>query len=243
MQKTCIVIPCYNESNRLDLNAFDNFIKNNLSIDFLFVNDGSSDSTLELLEKFMNKNLGRVLVLNLSVNSGKAEAVRQGFLKACENQEYRYVGFWDADLATPLSEIVNFLRQIENEHIQIAIGSRMKRLGANVERKLSRHILGRVFSTFSSIILKLPVYDTQCGAKIFHSKLAFLFHDKFITSWLFDIELLARYRNKYGIKVSLTQILEIPVNEWVEKGDSRLKLKHMLKVPLELINISRKYNK
>lgn len=242
MQKACIVIPCYNESTRLDLSVFNSFIKNYLTIDFLFVNDGSSDNTLDLLEKFRTDNHQRVLVLNLDENSGKAEAVRQGVLEVCKNKEYEYVGFWDADLATPLSEIINFLRQIENQSIKVAIGSRMKRLGANVERKFTRHILGRVFSTFSSIILKLPVYDTQCGAKLFHTELVCLFEDKFITSWLFDIELLARYRNKFGLPATMTQVLEVPVNEWIEKGDSRLKLKHMLKVPLELINISRKYN-
>lgn len=242
MQKACIVVPCFNESNRLELSVFDAFIKNNLTIDFLFVNDGSSDNTLELLQKFKSDKQTRVEVLNLTKNSGKAEAVRQGVLEVCKNKEYEYVGFWDADLATPLSEIINFLRQIENETIKIAIGSRMKRLGANVERKFVRHIMGRVFSTFSSIILKLPVYDTQCGAKLFHSDLVHLFEDKFITSWLFDIELLARYRNKFGVSATMIQVLEVPVNEWIEKGDSRLKLKHMLKVPFELINISRKYN-
>lgn len=242
MQKACIVIPCYNESNRLDLSIFNSFIKNHLTIDFLFVNDGSSDNTLDLLEEFKNDNQSRVIVLNLNENSGKAEAVRQGVLEVCKNTEYEYVGFWDADLATPLSEIINFLRQIENDAIKIAIGSRMKRLGAKVERKFTRHILGRIFSTFSSIILRLPVYDTQCGAKLFHTDLVYLFEDKFITSWLFDIELLARYRNKFGVPATMTQVLEVPVNEWIEKGDSRLKLKHMLKVPFELINISRKYN-
>lgn len=243
MQKTCIVIPCYNESERLTLETFDMFIKAERNIDFLFVNDGSNDRTLQILQKFQTLHPNRVEVLNLEQNSGKAEAVRLGVVCVCEKNIYEFVGFWDADLATPLSEITNFLSQILNRPKYIAIGSRMKRLGAVVERKRSRHLLGRVFSTFSSIILKMPVYDTQCGAKLFSCKLSGLFTEKFITSWLFDIELLARYRNTYGISGALNDIIEIPVNSWIEKGGSKLKLKHMLKVPMELLSIHRKYNR
>jgi glycosyltransferase involved in cell wall biosynthesis len=242
MQKACIIIPCYNEALRLDLNAFDKFINAEHSIDFLFVNDGSTDNTLELLQKFKNQNNARVSILNMPINSGKAEAVRCGVLEICKNKNYEFAGFWDADLATPLSEITNFLYQVKNKPTNIAIGSRMKRLGAVVERKRSRHLLGRVFSTFASLILKMPVYDTQCGAKIFKCDLFVLFEEKFITSWLFDIELLARYRNKFGIQCALNEIIEVPINAWIEKGGSKLKLKHILKVPFELMVIYKKYN-
>lgn len=242
MQKACIIVPCYNESERLDVDVFTQFINNNSSVDFLFVNDGSIDDTLLVIKKIKDTFNQRVDVLNLINNSGKAEAVRLGVLKASERIEYQYFGYWDADLATPLSEIVNFLRQLENTTIKLAIGSRMKRLGANIERKTARHILGRVFSTFASIILKLPVYDTQCGAKLFHRDLVQFFNTKFITTWLFDIELLARYRNSVGLKSTLINVLEIPVNEWIEKDGSKLKLKHMLKVPIELIKIRNTYN-
>ncbi len=242
MQKTCILIPCFNEATRINFDEFDTFILNENNIDFLFINDGSSDNTLALLESFEKKHPLRTSVFNLSQNSGKAEAVRLGVLEVSKKNTYEYIGFWDADLATPLSEITNFLYQINNRKITLAIGSRMKRLGAIVERKRSRHLLGRVFSTFASIILKMPVYDTQCGAKIFRSDYVVLFEEKFITSWLFDIELLARYRNKFGINSALSQIIEVPVNSWIEKGGSKLKFKHLIKVPFELISIYKKYN-
>jgi glycosyltransferase involved in cell wall biosynthesis len=242
MQKICIVVPCYNEALRLDLAEFDRYLRKDTGVDFLFSNDGSTDGTLEILEKFRNANPERVFIHNLKENSGKAEAVRSGLIKICDQGQYEYVGFWDADLATPLEEIDYFFGQLVNAGRKIAIGSRMKRLGATVERKGMRHFLGRVFSTFSSMILKLPVYDSQCGAKIFKSELSVLFSEKFLTSWLFDVELIARYRNRFGIESALNNILEVPVNTWREKGGSKLKLRHMLKVPFELFIIHSKYN-
>lgn len=240
MQKTCIVVPCYNEEKRLDSNEFILFVESNNNVDFLFVNDGSNDDTISVLKKIREGNEERIIIHDLVINTGKAEAVRLGVLKALSFERYDFVGFLDADLATPLSEIVYFLQN--KRDAKIVMGSRMKRLGVKVERKAMRHILGRIFSTLASIILKLPVYDTQCGAKIFDKELVFLFEEKFITKWLFDIELIARFRNKFGVDFSVTNIIEMPVNEWVEKGGSKLKIKHMLLVPFELINIYRKYN-
>lgn len=242
MQKTCIVVPCYNEEKRLDLSAFESFMNNNKDVHFLFSNDGSTDDTKNILTDFCYKHSEKCFLFNMEQNRGKAEAVRCGILKACSENKYEYVGFWDADLATPLTEIGSFLSQLKSTEKKIAIGSRMKRLGATVERKRSRHLLGRVFSTFASIILRLPVYDTQCGAKIFRTELSPLFSEPFITGWLFDVELIARYRNKFGVKSALENIIEVPVNTWVEKGGSKLKMKHMLKVPFELLTIYNKYN-
>ena len=242
MQKVCIIVPCYNEAKRLKLAAFHDFLLHQEQIDILFSNDGSTDETGEILEKFVKEHQGRSTLFSLEQNSGKAEAVRQGMNEAFKKNSYAYVGFWDADLATPLEEVMHFLGYLNHDNKKIAIGSRIKRLGSTVSRKRSRHLLGRVFSTFASLILKLPVYDTQCGAKIFSSELSFLFEEEFITSWLFDIELLARFRNKYGIKNTLNEIVEVPVRVWEEVGGSKLKLKHLLKVPMELMAINRKYN-
>jgi dolichyl-phosphate beta-glucosyltransferase len=243
MQKAGIVVPCYNESGRLDVSIFASFIQANPHLDFLFVNDGSKDDTKSVLEKLKNIVKDQVYIFELENNSGKAEAVRLGMIKLFSTNNYKYIGFWDADLATPLDEINELLNKSKNDAISILMGCRIKRLGTKVERKATRHFFGRIFSTFASIILKLPVYDTQCGAKLFRSDMDELFKEKFITKWLFDVELLARFRNTYGTDACLNNILEVPLNVWEDKGDSKLKFTHILKVPFELLKIRRKYNR
>jgi glycosyltransferase involved in cell wall biosynthesis len=242
MQKTGVIIPCYEEASRLSSEVFLNYLSASPHVNFLFVNDGSKDNTLKILLKLKEKNPEQIDVLDLEKNCGKAEAVRQGMLKFFSKGTYDYIGFWDADLATPLTEINHLLQFCNNGQKRIVMASRMKRLGAAVERKTSRHIFGRVFSTFASIILKLPVYDTQCGAKLFHSTTAELFNQTFVTKWLFDMELLARFRNKFGVEAALNEVIEVPVNSWKEIGGSKLKLKHLLKVPFELMKIRNRYN-
>ena len=91
------------------------------------------------------------------------------------------------------------------------------------------------------MILKLPVYDTQCGAKIFKIKLAqIIFMDPFITNWLFDIELFARTKN---VRMGIQPFIEIPLNQWIEKEGSKIKLRDMFMFPLELMKISNHYSK
>ncbi len=242
MQKTIIIVPCYNEEKRLNTLAFSDFVRVYPDIDFMFVNDGSTDNTRRVIQEFCKKFPNNMFFLDLDKNSGKAEAVRKGVLKALSENKYEFIGFWDADLATPLSEISFFLEVAKKKSAKIIMGSRLQRLGSIVIRKKSRHYLGRIFSTFASIILKLPVYDTQCGAKLFHSTICDIFNESFCTKWLFDIELLARYRNTYGIEQTLVSVVEVPVNKWEEVSGSKLKLSYMLKVPFELIKIRNKYN-
>lgn len=242
MQKTGIVIPCYNEAERLNVDSFIDFLKGKQHIDLLFVNDGSTDGTINVLKKLKEANANHIDFLDIEQNCGKAEVVRKGMLKLFGSKQYSYIGFWDADLATPLEEVDYLLRFSESENKKMILASRLKRLGSSVQRKTSRHIFGRVFSTFASNILKLPVYDSQCGAKLFHSSTEEIFKEPFITKWIFDVEILARYRNKHGVANTLEDVVEVPVNAWQEIGGSKLKLKHLLKVPMELIRISKKYN-
>ena len=242
MPEICIIVPCYNEGKRLDVKAFIEFTVKNQFVSFLFVNDGSIDSTWPIIDSISNNE--NIFGLNLSKNMGKSEAVRQGLLHAKNNFKVNWLGYWDADLATPLNEIILMYNQVRNEgEIDLIIASRIKRLGAKVERKVTRHVLGRIFSTFASIILKLPIYDSQCGAKLIKFDLINILFDKvFISRWLFDIEIIARYRNLVGLKKALISVKEHPVNVWEEKGDSRIKISYLLKVPFELLQIHIEYN-
>jgi dolichyl-phosphate beta-glucosyltransferase len=244
MSKVCVIIPCYNEEKRLNIDVFSKFISENKeSFSFLFVNDGSTDLTLKVLDKIKNDYSDSCFVLDLGKNVGKAEAVRRGINKAYEMNVFSHVAYFDADLATPLSEL-HLLKSIidKNPHLIMILCSRIKRLGAKVKRNLKRHILGRVFSTSASVILKLPVYDTQCGAKLIRiDVIPHVFNEPFITSWLFDIEIIARIRNLNPLTIE-NILFEHPVTKWEDIGGSKLKLKDMIKVPLELFRIQKKYN-
>lgn len=241
--QTTIIIPCYNEEKRLPTDVFLSFVNENKDVQFLFVNDGSSDRTIEVLRKLTAQD-EHFLILDLQNNRGKAEAVRQGLLYALENLNSEHIGFWDADLATPLNEIDRFLECFQKNNCKMVMGCRLMRLGANVKRKNIRHYLGRIFATVASVVLKLKVYDTQCGAKLFKADIVSSLFDKpFISRWLFDVELLARYIKTFGLEDAHKNIYEYPLASWEDVAGSSIKIIDFFKAPIELWKIKRKYLK
>lgn len=247
MFDVAIVIPCYNEEIRFPQDDFREFLNlfENVNSVFCLVNDGSNDATIDLLNDISLDFPERVVVLDLKQNVGKAEAVRLGLLKMYNEYDCQFFAYLDADFATPPSEIFLLLDKLkQSNQYKFAMGARWQRLGSNIQRKTHRHYLGRVFATLASIILKLKVYDTQCGAKVLSKELIpVICKSTFISKWLFDIEVIARIINEYGIKKTESITIEIPLNIWYEKGGSKLKLVDFIKVPLELYEINSKYFK
>ena len=155
MSRLLLVIPCFNEEKRLDVGAFRAF-----DAEFLFVNDGSTDGTLRLLQSLRDSDARRFSVLNLERNSGKAEAVRLGILAALD-RGVDLTGFWDADLATPLAQLPGFLEIFATRpEIEMVFGARVRLLGRDISRHASRHYVGRFGATLISQTLGLAVYDT-----------------------------------------------------------------------------------
>lgn len=238
MKKTCIVIPCYNEGERFPVDIFQNFLRDN-HCSFYFVNDGSTDNTLDILKNLKAEFDDVVNIINLAQNSGKGEAVRQGFLAAFEFGSFEHIGYFDADLATPLEEI-EYLLQHFDANTKIILGARVLRLGAVIERDAMRHYLGRIFATIASTVLDMKVYDSQCGAKLFEVKMAMiLFKEPFISKWLFDLELLYRLKLNNPDQF-FNNTLEVPLRMWKEKGNSKIKITDFLTAPFELIKIRQK---
>jgi glycosyltransferase involved in cell wall biosynthesis len=243
---TWLVVPCYNEADRLDVPAFSRFLKDFPDAGLVFVDDGSRDDTSRVCREVADQPpSGKALVLSLDENRGKAAAVRAGVLHCLEACSPQCIGYWDADLSTPLPEVAAFERTLEVHPPVVAVfGARVKRLGANVERRADRHYLGRVFATVvSSGLLRLPVYDTQCGAKLFRADAArAVFAEPFVTDWCFDVEILVRLMLRYGEGV-YEAVYELPLTAWRHVPGSKLKPRHFLLALAELYRLRRAYGR
>ena len=164
--KTLIIVPCYNEARRMYPAKFLKFIEDNDDADFVFVNDGSTDDTPNMLERMHQKSPERTHIIHLNTNKGKQEAVRTGLIYALTLNP-SYVGYWDADLACPLSELPAMQKIIKaNGDIQCIYGVRIKLLGHRVKRTLLRRLISLCCRILAQSALDLPVTDTQCGAKV-----------------------------------------------------------------------------
>jgi dolichyl-phosphate beta-glucosyltransferase len=245
VSRLTLVVPCYNEERRLDVEAFRQVSIPDHDVDFLFVNDGSSDGTLRILHALRDSNPQRFAVLDLEKNSGKAEAVRRGVLVALERNP-DYTGFWDADLATPLSELPAFLEILAaRDSIHIVMGARVRLLGREISRRPARHYFGRVGATLISSSLGLAVYDTQCGAKVFRSSdtLRDVFSRPFLSRWIFDVEIIARYIERWGRDAVADSVYELPVTRWHDVKGSKVKSHDFLRALHDLWKIRRAYRK
>ena len=240
MRQATIVVPCFNEARRIDDEGGFRAFLVSPDIRLLFVNDGSTDETERLLDALCSTFEGRARVLNLPVNQGKAEAVRQGLLSAL-SEGAETVGYFDADLATPPSEMLRLLSLLEAGPAQVALAARVGLLGTRIDRRASRHYLGRVFATFASLMLDLRVYDTQCGAKAFRRSelLATTLSRPFAARWAFDVELLGRLLAGTPRTPGLTaaDLVEMPLSRWTDIPDSKLRWVGVPMLGLELISI------
>ena len=232
-----IIIPFYNEVERINLENFHQIFDGFPRYNFLLVDDGSSDRTIEILEELQSK-FSNVEVLKLDRNVGKAEAIRSAVLSLSDAD---FISYFDADLATPFSELDKLIQfSVQHPNYKMVMGARIKLIGNGVKRSLKRHYFGRIFATIvSQFVLKVAVYDTQCGAKVIDFQTAKeIFEKPFISKWLFDVELLKRLQKFHNLK---EVVKEIPLEKWEEIGNSKIKVVDFLRIPFQLFQIYRKY--
>jgi len=230
----CLIVPCFNEASRLDIGRF---AAPPPGVSCLLVDDGSRDATRDLVERHASPVLR---LLALPKNVGKAEAVRQGMLHARASgllDDVEWVGYWDADLATPLSEVEYFLAYaaLEDGRVDGIFGSRTYRLGSRIVRSYRRHLLGRAFTTVAATLLGLEFYDSQCGAKLFRTAhVEAAFGEPFVSRWIFDLEILLRLRG--------CRLIECPLRQWTDVAGSRLNtVKVAVPTLVDLLRIRRRY--
>jgi dolichyl-phosphate beta-glucosyltransferase len=223
-----LVVPCYNEAARLDSDAFLTFVGAHPAVRLVLVDDGSVDGTGAILERMRAAAPDAVMTIRQPHRRGKGEAVRAGMLAGIAERA-SLVGFLDADLATPLRVIDDFLAVLRDRPaVEFVLGSRVMLMGRDIKRKPHRHYMGRVFATAVSHALDLPVYDTQCGAKILrvNEATATLFAAPFRSEWIFDVELIARYLRlpvASGDPPRRDRLYELVLPAWHDKPGSKLR--------------------
>ncbi len=238
-----IVVPCYNEQNRLPVANFTSFLVNYPKAKVCLINDASTDDTMAVLRSFRNSFPEQIILLNNELNLGKAESVRKGVLYCSKNKIAPHIAYLDADLATSLEECYGIGQNLDSQK-SFVFASRILKIGSVVERRFSRFLFGRIIATFISNILDIKVYDTQCGCKIFKSEIAdLLFGKPFISKWLFDVELFSRILCYYGKTEGLNQMEEIPVKQWIDQGKSKVKISYFFRLWYDLFLIRKVHRK
>lgn len=244
IQNKCIgiVIPCYNEEERLSGEEFRNFAHKNLGYHLCFVNDGSKDRTLEVLHELSKGKEDYISVYDCEKNGGKAEAVRLGMLHLAKQSQFDYIGFLDADLSTNFDDFVDLANTISNSQYKLVFGSRMARMGADITKQSARAIISKTINFIIRKILGMDINDTQCGAKIMTKEvIEKTFQEKFITQWIFDVEIFMRMKKIYGTKKTQELILEKPLNRWIHADGSKLSMKDSIKIIGQLGQIAVHY--
>ncbi|TWU40468.1 glycosyltransferase [Novipirellula artificiosorum] len=240
-----IVIPCFNEAMRFQEEPFAIALSANPKLHLCLVNDGSTDETERVLQAFCDKHNQRTTLISYHANRGKAEAVRAGIL-SCADQPYEQLGYWDADLATPIEDLPLLVNSLNHDpSLDMVLGSRVRMLGHQIERRMLRHYVGRAFATLASLSLDLPVYDTQCGAKVFRNApwTIPLFQSPFVSGWAFDIELLSRYLVHCKQAGHQPKLLEVPLRQWHDVAGSKVSPIDGIKASAALLRLARSHRK
>jgi dolichyl-phosphate beta-glucosyltransferase len=215
-----VIIPAYNEAERLPTTLIDidkHLREADFDYEILVVNDGSTDSTADVVRKFQSVVKGLDLIGEEETNRGKGYRVRQGMLEA----KGKFRLFTDADNSTSIDhffKMIPHLEGAEGKKYDIVIGSRdIKGSKLIPPQPWYRRILGNIGNLIIQTVLLPGIWDTQCGFKCFSEESAEkIFPLMKINRWAIDIEALALGK-KMGYKIK-----EVPIT-WVNDTRSRVK--------------------
>jgi dolichyl-phosphate beta-glucosyltransferase len=227
-----IIIPAYNEENRLPATLrriLEYMALRDFSYEILVVDDGSRDGTCDYVERVAEKYETVRLVRN-GMNRGKGYSVRHGVLEA----QGRDVLFSDADLSTPIEECEHLLPYISSGDYDIAIGSRgFAESRLEIRQPWHRERMGKIFNWLVRKVTKLDdIPDTQCGFKCFRGEAArHLFRKQRIEGFAFDAEILYLAR-KFGYRIQ-----QVPIR-WLNSPDSRVHVvRHSMQMLKDLLKM------
>lgn len=207
-----LIIPAFNEQPRIRQTLEESWAylsAQPYSFELILSDDGSTDETRSIGEGFQEVH-PETRVVSIT-HGGKAAAIRAGMKAACGE----IIVFTDADLATPISYLQQFVSAIENG-ADVVIGSREGKGATRVGEPIYRHLMGRAFNRVVQTLMLPGIHDTQCGFKAFTRFAAteigrrarlYADHETIAVARVtaFDVEMLVIAR-KLGLK-----IVEIPV--------------------------------
>jgi len=216
MPHLSIVIPAYNEEDRIGrtlTETFDYLDQQNYSSEVIVVNDGSTDHTAETVRNFERRAGARLRFIENPGNRGKGYSVRNGMLQTAGEIAL----FYDADLATPTSEIVKVVEPIAKDNYDVVFGSRaIDRSLIGTHQSSFRENIGRGANLVQFVFTGLRFKDTQCGFKAFRREAArSVFSLQRIDGFGFDPEIL------FIAKKQGWRLLETPVR-WNHIEGSKL---------------------
>jgi glycosyltransferase involved in cell wall biosynthesis len=224
------------------VDEFIQFVHENLGYHLCFVNDGSKDNTLEVLNNLRKGREDYISIYNCEKNGGKAEAVRLGVLHLAKNLNLDYIGYLDADLSTDFKDFEDLVKTIETSRFKIVSGSRIDRMGANITKESARKVISKTINMIIRMILGMSFQDTQCGAKIMTKDIATnMFNEKFVTRWIFDVEIFLRMKKFYGKELVQNLICEQPLKRWIHADGSKLSMRDSVKIVGQLLEIAVHY--
>ena len=235
-QELFMIVPCFNEEKRLDV-IYWNKLAEIANTNWVFVNDGSTDSTKNVLNQINNST-----IVDLPRNIGKAEAIRKGISETFKknSRETFWVGYLDADSAFDIEDITNVINiaYLKDSSYDSYWGSRVALAGRNITRNNLRHILSRILITIFGYRMGNLPYDPQTGFKVFkfnHEQMG-IFENNFETKWFVDLEILLRFK---ASQKKIMKIWEEPVNSWKDIEGSKIRGFELITVFRDLIKILR----
>jgi glycosyltransferase involved in cell wall biosynthesis len=232
-----LIIPCFNEEHRLSAQRIIGYPES-LHCNVLLVDDASTDNTEKIINNVVDLSKGTISSIKLPNNVGKGESIRQGFHWVISRGATQ-VGFVDADGAIDQDDLLALFDALDkNPSRKGIIGSRVALLGHEINRTSGRHLIGRIFATFASFVLKQPVYDTQCGAKVFRVCENFnaVLKSPFSSRWGFDVELLGRLFLQFP-NPPKELFLEVPLRRWNDVAGSKVGILDGVRTFIELLKI------
>ena len=220
MYNLSIIIPLYNEESRLkeSLYTLITFLsnRNKKKIETIFVSDGSTDNTNDLIHFFILKNKKKynLKLIKYKKNIGKGYAIKKGIMSA--NHEWQLI--CDADMSVNVNQFQSWYKKklIKNKNVAY-FGSRNHK-NSKIITTIKRRYFGLIFIYILKFLFKIQIEDTQCGFKVFHKNYSSKVFRKLKSyRFAFDVEIILILQ-KNNIHIN-----ELPL-KWIHKKDSKLNL-------------------